>query len=102
MRSVIFAAVSIMALAGCQERKPSFSADAFEVAKRECGAKDAYIIADTSNTIGFRGTADEHVEQAKCIKQKLAGTDVQTVVLGSAMYGPQEGPEAGKGSNAVR
>jgi hypothetical protein len=76
----------IMIVGGCADHKPPFSRDAFLAAKSQCGAPDAYTIEATPNTIGFHGTSDDHVNQAKCLKENLKGTDVRTVVLGSRLY----------------
>lgn len=76
----------VVVASGCIERKPPFSNQQFAAARSRCCAVDAYVIGTTPNTIGFRGTSDDHVRQAKCLKDKLAGTDVQTVVLGSRLY----------------
>jgi hypothetical protein len=71
---------------GCVERKPRFSDKQFAVAKSECKAVDAYVVEAAPNTIGFHGTSEDHMRQPKCLKEKLAKTDVQTVVLGSRLY----------------
>ena len=76
----------LLASGGCAERKPPFSHDQFVTAKAQCGAIDAYVIEGSPDTIGFRGEADDQLSQAKCLKQRLAGTDVQTVVIGSQRY----------------
>lgn len=73
-------------IGGCADRKPPFSRDQFHTAKSQCGATDAYIIESAPNTIGFRSTSDDHVNQAECLKEKLAGTDVETIVLGSRLH----------------
>lgn len=77
----------------CTDHKPPFSRDAFLAAKSLCGSADAYVIKTAPNTIGFHGSSDDpdgsadaHVRQAACLKEKLNGTDVQTVVLGSRLY----------------
>jgi hypothetical protein len=79
---------SIIALSsyGCAEIKPPFSQEQFLAAKEQCRAVDAYIIKGAPNAIGFYGSSDDHMRQAKCFKEKLAGTDVQTVVIGSRLY----------------
>lgn len=73
-------------IGGCADRKPSFSREQFRTAKAQCGATDAYIIESAPNTVGFRGTSDDHINQAECLKDKLAGTEVETVVLGSRLH----------------
>jgi hypothetical protein len=73
-------------MGGCADRKPPFSPDQFLAAKSQCNAPDAYIIETAPNTIGFHGTSDDHINQAKCLKEKLAGTDVETVVVGSRLH----------------
>lgn len=84
--SLVLFAILLVGLVGCGERKPPFSMAEFETAEQKCGATDAYVIDAAPNTIGFRGTAEEHLEQARCIETRLAGTDVQTVVLGSQLH----------------
>jgi hypothetical protein len=79
-------ALSLAIIGGCSNRKPPFSRDQFLAAKSRCGATDAYVVENAPNTIGFHGTSDVHINQAKCLKQALAETDVQTVVLGSRLY----------------
>jgi hypothetical protein len=87
MNKCILLALSLtMILGGCASRKPPFSRAQFLASKLRCGAADAYMIEAAPNTIGFRGTSDDHVSQAKCMKEHLAETDVQTVVLGSRLY----------------
>ena len=83
---LILISTSLLAVTGCEDHKPPFSMTAFEAAKQECGAADAYVIDTAPNTVGFRGTKAEHLEQAGCIKAKLAGTDIRTVVLGSQLH----------------
>ena len=73
-------------VSGCTERKPPFSYEQFLVAKSQCRAIDAYIIATAPNTIGFHGGSDNQVSQAKCLKKKLARTDVETVIVRSQLY----------------
>lgn len=75
-----------MIVGGCSDRKPRFSHSQFLAAKSRCGAKDAYIVKAAPNTIAFRGESGDQVAQAACLKKNLAGTDVETVVLGSALY----------------
>lgn len=89
MRGSLLILVCASAVGGCEQPKPPFSQDQFLAAKEKCRAPDAFIIDIAPNTIGFRGTSDDHVEQAKCLKVELAGTDVETVVLGSQLH---EGP----------
>ncbi len=37
--------------------------------------------------IAFHGSSDDHVEQAKCLKDKLQDTDMEQIILiGSQMY----------------
>lgn len=87
MKKMKFAALGLFVIAsGCIERKPPFSNKQFVVAKSQCGAVDAYVIEAAPNTIGFHGTSDDHMRQAKCLKEKLVGTDAQTVVLGSQRH----------------
>jgi hypothetical protein len=71
---------------GCIERKPAFSSQQFAAAKLQCVAVDAYVMEWSPNTIRFHGTSDDHMRQAKCLKEKLAGYDVQTSVIGSQLY----------------
>jgi hypothetical protein len=78
--------LSVVIMGGCADSKPSFSRDQFMAAKSRCGASDAYVIEATPNTIAFHGTSDDHIDQAKCLKERLKGTDVQTVVLGSRLH----------------
>jgi hypothetical protein len=78
--------LSLAIMGGCANRKQPFSRDQFLAAKSLCGATGAYLVENAPNTIGFHGTSDVHVSQAKCLKQALAGTDVQTVVIGSRLY----------------
>ncbi|MES2452755.1 MAG: hypothetical protein V4610_19555 [Pseudomonadota bacterium] len=85
-RSLPLALALTMIMGGCADRKAPFSRGAFLAAKSQCGAPDAYIIEAAPNTIGFHGTSDDHINQAKCLKEKLKGTDVRTVVLGSRLY----------------
>lgn len=85
-RTKLITLVLVVVASGCIERKPTFSKQQFAAARSQCGAVDAYVIGAAPNTIGFRGTSDDHVRQAKCLKEKLAGTDVQTVVLGSQLH----------------
>lgn len=73
-------------IGACTDQKPPFSRDQFVLAKKNCGATDAYIVEAVPNTIGFHGTSDDHIGQAKCLKAKLAGTNVETVVVGSQRY----------------
>jgi hypothetical protein len=78
--------LSVIITGGCADSKPPFSREQFMAAKSRCGASDAYVIEATPNTIAFHGTSDDHVNQAKCLKERLRGTDVQTVVLGSQLH----------------
>lgn len=87
MKSRVMLALSLATImAGCTDGKPPFSRDQFLAAKSQCRALDAYVIETAPNTIGFHGTSYDHVKQARCMKKKLAGTDVATVVLGSQVY----------------
>ena len=70
----------------CSDRKPPFSQAQFIAAKAQCGASDAYRIKTAPNTIGFHGSSDDHITQAKCLEAALAGTDVATVVVGLRLY----------------
>jgi alpha-D-ribose 1-methylphosphonate 5-phosphate C-P lyase len=83
---LVLAIPPLMSLAGCDAGKPPFSVAAFELARQQCGANEAYILKSVPNTIGFHGTADEHIDHARCMQQKLEGTDVQIVVIGSRLY----------------
>lgn len=85
-RSAYGAFALILVASGCTERKSPFSKEQFVVAKLQCKAVDAYVIEAFPNTIGLHGTSDDHTRQAKCFKEKLAGTEVQTVVLGSKLH----------------
>lgn len=76
----------LAAVSGCVERKPPFSSEQFLAAKAQCGAVDAYVIDAAPNTIGFHGTSDDHIRQAKCLKNKLERFYVKTVVLGSQLH----------------
>lgn len=76
----------LVVTSGCIEHKPPFSNEQFVAAKARCGAVDAYVIDAASSTIGFHGTSDDHLRQGKCLKEKLAGSDVHTVVLGSELH----------------
>ena len=76
-----------IAAAACTDQKAPFSPQVFEVAKAQCQAKDAYIMADHPKTISFKGTLHDHLDQAKCLKERLRETDVQQiVVLGSELH----------------
>lgn len=86
MRGLLLIMACASAVGGCAKPKPPFSHDQFLAAKEKCRAPDAFIIDVAPNMIGFRGTSDDHVEQAKCFKVELAGTDVETVVLGSQLH----------------
>jgi hypothetical protein len=87
MKKPKLGALALLVLAGgCIERKPPFSNKQFVAAKTQCGAVDAYVIDAAPNTIGFHGTSDDHMRQAKCLEEKLTGSDVQTVVLGSQLH----------------
>lgn len=85
-RTKLGALTLLVVASGCIERKPPFSNEQFVAAKAQCAAVDAYVIDAAPNTIGFHGTSDDHMRQAKCLKEKLAGSDVQTVVLGSHLH----------------
>ena len=85
-RTRLGALALLVVLSGCVERKPPFSSEQFLAAKSQCGAVDAYLIDSAPNTIGFHGTSNDHMRQAKCLKEKLAGFDVKTVVLGSQLH----------------
>lgn len=76
----------LMVMSGCVDRWPPFSSKQFIAAKAHCGAVDTYGIDAAPNTIGFHGTSDDHLRQARCLKEKLVGYDVQTVVLGSQLH----------------
>lgn len=84
-RGLLLALSLTVIMAGCADRKP-FSRDQFLAARLQCGATDAYIVEAAPNTIGFHGTSDDHINQAECLKGKLAGTDVETIVLGSRLH----------------
>jgi hypothetical protein len=87
MKRTKLSALALFVVAnGCIERRPPFSNQQFAAAKLQCGAVDAYVIEAAPNTIGFHGTSDDHTRQAKCLKEKLVGTDVQTVVVGSKLH----------------
>ncbi len=86
MRGLLLILVCAAAIGGCEKPKPPFSQDRFLAAKAKCRAPDAFIIDAVPNTIGFRGTSDDHVDQAKCFKAELAGTNVETVVIGSQLH----------------
>jgi hypothetical protein len=87
MKRTKLSALAIYVIAsGCIERKPPFSNQQFVTARSQCGAVDAYVIEAAPNTIGFHGTSGDHKRQAKCLEEKLAGTDVQTIVLGSQLH----------------
>lgn len=86
MRGLSLGLVCAAAVGGCGKSLPPFSQDQFLAAKEKCRAPDAFIIDAVPNTIGFRGTSDDHVEQAKCFKAELAGTNVDTVVIGSQLH----------------
>lgn len=86
MRRLLIQTLITAILVGCTERKPPFSRERFLAARWQCGATDAYIFKAAPNTIGFHGTAYDHTHQAKCLTQRLAGTDVEVVVLGSTLY----------------
>lgn len=85
-RSVFWPLALIIAVSGCTERKPPFSAEQFALAKAQCRAVDAYMLKAPANAIGFHGSSDDHRRQAKCLRDKLARTDVQTVIIGSQLY----------------
>lgn len=85
-RTRLDALALIAVTSGCVERKPPFSSEQFLAAKAQCGAVDAYVIDAAPNTIGFSGTSNDHMRQAKCLKAKLEGFDVKTVVLGSQLH----------------
>jgi hypothetical protein len=85
-RCLLLALSLTVIMAGCADLKPPFSRDQFLAARSQCGATDAYIVEAAPNTIGFHGTSDDHINQAECLKGKLAGTDVETVVLGSRLH----------------
>lgn len=86
MRGLLLLLACASAVGGCEQPKPPFSQDQFLAAKEKCRAPDAFIIDAAPNTIGFRGTSDDHVKQAKCLKAALAGTNVETVVIGSQLH----------------
>lgn len=85
-RCIVVTLLLTLIAGGCADRKPPFSREQFLAARSRCRATDAYVIASTPNTIGFHGTSDEHVSQAKCLKKELGGTNVETVVLGSQLH----------------
>ena len=86
MRGLLLIMACASAVGGGAKPRPPFSHDQFLAAKKKCRAPDAIIIDAVPNTIGFRGTSDDHVEQAKCFKAALAGTNVETVVIGSQLH----------------
>ena len=78
-----------MAVGGCADQKIPFSARLFEAAKQRCHATDAYIMKDYPKTISFHGSSAGHHEQANCLRERLAGTDIRQIIdLGSTMYEP--------------
>jgi len=85
-KRVLPALALVMIVDGCADRKPPFSQEQFLQAKLQCGATDAYTVKELPNAIGFHGTSEKHVGQARCLKAKLADTDARVVVLGSQLY----------------
>lgn len=86
MRAVGLCLPLVLATGGC-DRKLPFSPTVFKKAKAQCGAKDAYIMPEHPKAIAFHGSSDDHVGQAKCLKDKLRDTDMEQIVLiGSQMY----------------
>jgi lactam utilization protein B len=85
-KRVVLALSLATIMVGCHASKPPFSRDQFLAAKSQCRALDAYVIGAAPNTIGFHGTSAEHLNQARCLKENLAETDVEIVVLGSQLH----------------
>ena len=48
-RSVFWPLALIIAVSGCTERKPPFSAEQFALAKAQCRAVDAYMLKAPAN-----------------------------------------------------
>lgn len=76
----------ITLLPGCNAGKSPLSVVAFELARQQCGANDAYILKSAPNVIAFHSDPDENVGHARCLEQKLKGTNAQIVLVGSRLY----------------
>ncbi len=74
-----FVLTMTMAMDGCASHQSTFTPTVFEAAKLACGASDAYISKTNPKAIGFRGFSPAHAEQAKCLIERLKGTDARMV-----------------------
>jgi hypothetical protein len=68
-----------VAMNGCAAHRSTFTPSAFEAAKTACGASDAYILKSDPKAIGFRGFSPAHAGQAKCLIERLKGTDARMI-----------------------
>jgi len=62
------------------------SVAAFELARQQCGAHDAYILKSAPNVIAFHSGPEENVGHARCLEQKLKATNARVVLVGSRLY----------------
>ena len=74
-----FVLTMTVAMGGCASHQSAFTPAVFEAVKVACGASDAYISKSNPKAIGFRGFSPAHAKQAKCLIERLKGTDVRMV-----------------------
>ncbi|WP_156022615.1 hypothetical protein [Sphingobium indicum] len=63
----------------CTDRRLELTPSLFDIAKRQCEASDAYILASDPKSIGFRGFDPRHAQQAKCLVEQLKHTDARMI-----------------------
>jgi hypothetical protein len=75
--SIVFAVMSVTS--ACAEKRQAFTPIVFEAAKGFCRAHSAYILSSDPKAIGFRGVSPDYARQAKCLMERLQGTDARMI-----------------------
>jgi len=78
---IILAGMMMLVMNGCTAPRSAFTPTAFQTAKAACGAADAYILESNPKAVGFRGFSPAHAEQAKCLSERLKGTDIRGIAF---------------------
>ena len=87
VKTTSIAAAAVLGLCACSTapRSQPLTDQAFEAAKQNCGAIDAYVIESSGRPIvTFRGEAPDfetRQAQAECLKRQLKGTDVRFIAF---------------------
>jgi hypothetical protein len=85
MKRLLVVSMAVIAVMSCSgaNAAPPVTKDAFEAAKRTCGASDAYLLnSGAGQAIAFKGSASDanlRVAQAKCLKDQLKESAIQIV-----------------------